>query len=114
MELYLFGLGLLASDEASGGVLVIWDRRVMVKLEEFIGENIVACSSRNVDDNYLWAFDGIYGPNIDSSRRMLWEELAGIHRWWNLPWCISGDFNVTRFPSERSGDSRLRPARTEF
>jgi hypothetical protein len=22
--------------------------------------------------------------------------------WWNLPWCIGGDFIVTRFPSERS------------
>jgi hypothetical protein len=27
--------------------------------------------------------------------------------WWSLAWCIGGDFNVTRFSSERSGDVRL-------
>ncbi|KAG2689058.1 hypothetical protein I3760_09G122900 [Carya illinoinensis] len=45
---------------------------------------------------------------------MLWEELAGVYRWWELPWCIDGDFNVVRFPSERSRDSRMRPTMTEF
>jgi len=42
------------------------------------------------------------GPNSGNDRRLLWDELAGIISWWNMPWCIGGDFNVTRFPSERS------------
>jgi endonuclease/exonuclease/phosphatase family metal-dependent hydrolase len=29
--------------------------------------------------------------------------LAGVLSWWDVLWCIGGDFNVTRFPSERSG-----------
>jgi hypothetical protein len=41
------------------------------------------------------------GPN-DVERRYLWEELVGIMRWWVLPWCIGGDFNV-RFLCEKSG-----------
>ena len=32
---------------------------------------------------------------------MLWEELLGLCGWWNVTWCVGGDFNVVRFPSER-------------
>ncbi|KAG6652145.1 hypothetical protein CIPAW_06G163400 [Carya illinoinensis] len=104
----------LASNGASGGILVMWDKRVVVKMEEFVRDYTVACSFEMVEDNFLWAFAGIYGPNVNNSRHLLWEELAGVHNWWDLPMCIGGDFNITRFPSERSGDSRLRPAMTEF
>jgi hypothetical protein len=48
-----------------------------------------------------------YRPNNDSIRRSLWEEMAGLITWWDLPWCISGDFNVTHFPNERLGEARF-------
>jgi hypothetical protein len=67
----------------------MWDRRVAKKIEE-CWEYFVACSFINVV--------GVYGPNYDCDRRFLGNELAGLLNWWNLPWCIGGDFNVTRFP----------------
>jgi hypothetical protein len=33
--------------------------------------------------------------------------------WWDLPWCIGGDFNVTRFPCNRLRAS-FSPAMEEF
>jgi hypothetical protein len=42
---------------------------------------------------------GVYGPNDDKERRDLWAKLAGLMSWWEMPWCIGGDFNVVRFPS---------------
>jgi hypothetical protein len=24
----------------------------------------------------------------------LWDELARLMSWWEMPWCIGGDFNV--------------------
>jgi hypothetical protein len=33
----------------------------------------------------------------NQDRRLLWDELAGLLNWWDLPWCIGGDFNVTQF-----------------
>ena len=56
----------------------------------------------------------MYGSNLNRDRRLHWEELAGVLSWWDVPWCIEGDFNVTRFPSERSGGAHLDSAMMEF
>jgi hypothetical protein len=93
----------LDSSGASGGILILWDKRVVEKIEKCIGVYSLAVKFKNIEDDSIWAFAGVYGPNLASDRRLLWEELAGVMSWWNLPWCIGGDFNVTRFPSERSG-----------
>jgi hypothetical protein len=84
------------------------------KIEVCVGEYVVACSFRNVVDDFIWAFVGVYSPNIDCHRRSLWKELAGLLCWWDLPWCIGGDFNVSHFPCERSGEACLSPTMTEF
>ena len=51
-----------SSTGASRRVLVMWDRRVVEKIEKCIGEYIVASSFRNVEDGFsgllrggLWA-----------------------------------------------------------
>jgi hypothetical protein len=98
----------VASNGASGGILLMWDRRVVSKVEVCHGSYVVACYFRNVDDGMEWAFAGVYGPNRDAARRMMWEELAGLLCLWELPWCIGGDFNVTLFHNERSGGVRRR------
>jgi hypothetical protein len=81
---------------------------------------------RNVWGNLLWlailemlkmaslGLLRVYGPNFDCDKRYLWEELASLISWWNLLWCIGGDFNVTRFPSKRSGGACLCPTMVEF
>ena len=33
----------------------------------------------------------------------MWEELTGLISWWDLPWCLGGDFNIIRFSLERLG-----------
>jgi hypothetical protein len=57
---------------------------------------------------------GVYGPNVDVERRMLWEELAGLMSVWEAPWCIGGDFNIVRFPSERPSELNYSTAMMEF
>ena len=59
-------------------------------------------------------FTGVYGPNIVRDRGLMWDELAGIHCWWDVPWCLGGDFNVVRFPSERVSASNFSPLMYEF
>jgi hypothetical protein len=53
---------------------------------------------------------GIYGPNVDNDRKMLWDALVGLISWWDLPWCIGGDFNIICHRSERSSDTCPSPS----
>ena len=55
----------LGSIVASGAVLVMWDRRIVEKIEEAVGRFSVSCKFKNVKDQFELAFTGIYGPNSD-------------------------------------------------
>ena len=59
-------------------------------------------------------YTGVYGPNADRERSLMWDELTGIRRWWGLPWCVGGNFNVVRFPSERMGSVGFSPGMYDF
>jgi hypothetical protein len=64
----------------------------------------VSCSIENAKDQFTWAFAGVYVLNFDCDRRILWDELAQLLSWWNLPWCIGG----------RSSAAYFRPTMVEF
>ncbi|KAG6647375.1 hypothetical protein CIPAW_07G074900 [Carya illinoinensis] len=92
----------------------MWDRRVVEMIDHHVGEYLVACHFKNVHDGVEWAFAGVYGPNLEINKRVLWEEMAGIHCCWDLPWFFGGDFNVTRFPTERLGNSHFTNTMHDF
>jgi hypothetical protein len=62
----------LASCGASSGMLIMWDKRIVEKIDVFVGEFVLACSFRSVEDDFSWAFAGFYGPNMDALRSSLW------------------------------------------
>ncbi|KAG6666274.1 hypothetical protein CIPAW_01G019700 [Carya illinoinensis] len=103
----------LTSKGASGGIIVMWDKRA-VNLVEYVGEFVAACSFKNVEDGFGWGFAGVYGPKVYSNRKFLWDELTGLCSWWAGPRCIGWDFNITQFPSERLGDSSFGSPMTDF
>lgn len=77
---------------ASRGILLMWDRKVVEKLSVW-GLFLVTCSFRNVDDNFEWAFTGVYDPNVDN-----WDELVGLLSWWKVLWCIGGVIHYHLLP----------------
>jgi hypothetical protein len=99
---------------ASGGILLLWDRRVVSSIDTCLGNFVVACQFRNVEDGLLWAFAGVYGPNREHVRKRMWEELAGLMYIWEVPWCLGGDFNVTLFFDERLRGNSYRHAVADF
>lgn len=74
----------------------MWDSRVVEKVKECVGEYTVACSFRNVENQFTWAFASVYGPNCDCDRSFLWDELVGLVYVRTL-----GEITMpTRFPSD--------------
>ena len=51
---------------------------------------------------------------MERLKKYLWEELSGLRSWWDVPWCVGGDFNVVCFPSERSGIANFSSAMLRF
>lgn len=86
----------LPAQGVAGGVLC-WDGRVLVKEEEEeVGAFSVSCLFRCIEDDFRWAFTGVYGPVHGGERIGFWEELHYIAFRWGVPWCVGGDFNVVR------------------
>ena len=54
-------------------------------MEEVVGSFSVSCKFKSVEDQFIWAFAGVYGPNSVGGRRLLWEELFGLISLWNVP-----------------------------
>ena len=104
----------LDADQMAGGVLIMWDRRVLEKLEILVGLFLMSVQWKRVEDGFIWECSGVYGPNDNNMRGFMWDELVGIQQYWNVPWCCFGDFNVIRFPSERRGGSWLTSAIENF
>jgi hypothetical protein len=99
---------------SAGGVLLMWDNRVVEKLDAVVHDFSVSCLWKSVSDGLVWVGTGLYGPTNDLLRRELWEQLRAVQGLWSHPWCVFGDFNAVRFPSERLGCSRLSSQMTDF
>ena len=50
----------------------MWDRRMVEKLEDYVGRFSIACSFRCIGDNFEWGFVGVYGPKNDNDKTLLW------------------------------------------
>uniref|UniRef100_A0A2N9EHM0 Reverse transcriptase domain-containing protein n=1 Tax=Fagus sylvatica TaxID=28930 RepID=A0A2N9EHM0_FAGSY len=62
---------------AARGILVMWDKRVVEKVEEVVGRFSISVTFQNVEDQFVWAFSGVYGPNFTNERQYMLDKLAG-------------------------------------
>ena len=79
-----------------------------------VGKYSVSCRFKNCEDGFCWIFTGVYGPTVKLEREDFLSELGAIRGLWNEPWCVAGDFNMIRFPFERSRVGRLSPTMRRF
>ena len=99
---------------ASGGILILWDSRLLQLMEKEECQSSLSCKFRNCEDNSTWVFTSVYVPTTREGRDQPWEDLGAIRGLWGEPWCIGGDFNVTRFPDERNREGRILSSMRRF
>ena len=58
----------LPTMNTAGGIILMWDKRVLEKIHVRIGEYSVSCQWRSLDDGFVWTGSGVYGPNLDTMR----------------------------------------------
>ena len=78
------------------------------------GQYSLSCRFKNVEDEIVWVFTGVYGPFTKKERECLWEEIGVVRGIWDEPWCLGGDFNITLFQRERSRQGRITPTMMRF
>ena len=61
----------------AGGVLLMWDKRMLEMTDSVVDTFSVSCCWKGITDGFVWACTGIYGPNADNLRASLWGELVG-------------------------------------
>ncbi|WJZ96624.1 hypothetical protein VitviT2T_015290 [Vitis vinifera] len=106
--------GALNARSVAGGVVVLWDNRVLELMGMEVGLFSILCCFKNVEDGFRWILSGMYGPTLRRYRELFWEELRAIRGLWNDPWCIGGDFNMIRIPDECKRGGRVSSSMRRF
>lgn len=89
----------------SGGIWVYW-RKEEVTVEPILKEEQYITMTITRNGSMPWYFSAIYASPDPTKRQELWQELRQFAESHNEPWLLAGDFNETRYPSERSNSSR--------
>ncbi len=50
---------------------MLWDSRILEKLDSMVGSFFVSCLWRGIDDGFVWVGRGLYDPNSDILRQDL-------------------------------------------
>lgn len=90
-----------------GSILLCSKKRVFAIKDEWVGSFSMLVLLKDPTNNSSWIVTLVYGPNDSSIRGNFWSELDYIHSRWTQPWCIRGDWNVIRFPTEKSGGDKV-------
>ncbi|KAL6348556.1 hypothetical protein AAG906_016066 [Vitis piasezkii] len=106
--------GAVDSRGAAGGIVVIWDNRMLELVDMQKGLFSISCTFKSCEEGFTWTFTGVYGPTLRRKRESFWEELGAIKGLWNGPWCVAGDFNAILRPEESSRGGSLNSTMRRF
>ena len=85
-------------DQIAGGVLMMWDRRALEKLEVMVGFFSVSVWWQGEGDGFIWACSRVYGPNDNNLREQMWDELIGIQQYLGCSMVLHRGFQYYSLP----------------
>ena len=65
-------------EHTAGGVLLLWDKRVLELTDSKVDTFSVSCCWKSIIDGFEWVGTGVYGPTRDDMRSGLWDELRDV------------------------------------
>nr|XP_009804761.1 PREDICTED: uncharacterized protein LOC104249929 [Nicotiana sylvestris] len=104
----------LEASGTRGGILMLWDSRVWKGEVPQIGAYTVTCRFEALLQSFECHITGVYAPNCYIERRAVWREIGGVRGLMEGPWAVCGDFNVTRYASEKRNCNRRTRAMLEI
>ena len=85
----------------NGRIWVLWNPTVMdINLLHTL-DQMVHVSATFLEKQHTFQASFVYGFNTPGERLPLWADI--MHLRGHLPWILLGDFNIVRFPTERTG-----------
>lgn len=89
----------------SGGTLTAWDSTFCSQVGYVTRRYSVSVTFSLAADNSKFCVTNVYAPTHPQEKLDFLEELKAIALVDDMPWAIMGDFNLTRFPGDKSSTS---------
>jgi exonuclease III len=99
---------------ASGGMLLTWKSSMFTKLAHNQGIYTLSVDLANNSDDTIFRITTVYGPTQHSDRHTFFSELRAAKPTNMLPWIVTGDFNVTLNPLDRSNQNHTQHEMRQF
>ena len=97
----------------ASGLALLWKNSVQIGVESSSLNHIDVIVNKGKDDS--WRFTGIYGMPETGRKHKTWDLLRILHRKFNLPWLVAGDFNGILLLHEKLGGAlRSETAMRDF
>nr|XP_025670267.1 uncharacterized protein LOC112770058 [Arachis hypogaea] len=104
----------IASEGASGGLLLMWDESMFKMHNCYKGERWMCIEGVLLKNNFNCAFFLVYGAHARDEKTVVLEGLSYIAGLCQVRCCFMGDFNEIVQVEERKGTDRLTGAAEEF
>ncbi|XP_026440567.1 uncharacterized protein LOC113339529 [Papaver somniferum] len=109
-----FGWTYQQSVGSSGGMIILWNKDQFEVADSLVGDYSLSIACTNIQYGFRWILTNVYGPNKPHERSSLWEELDNVCNFWDLPWCLGGDFNTVLNCNEKKGCSKTTRSMENF